>query len=184
MKRVLSTAVVLPLLFLASCVGFGMLEQENRSEPKADSDKALLVVMRTTSYGFGVVMNSYVDGKYIGRTKGKCYYFTKLDPGEHWVMGESENRAVAKMTFEAGKVYYLEQLVVIGIMKARTGWHPRDPEYFRGQLPELTYLVVDPNSPQEDMDADDLAEDKQNHEKEIKKDPERHKNTLEYQGYE
>jgi len=161
-----------------------MVEQDNPVEPKVDPDKSTLVVMRTTSFGFAVVFPSYIDGKYIGQTKGKSYFITKVDPGEHWLIGEGENRAVAKITFESGKVYYLEQLVIMGAMKARTGWHPRDPEYFREQLPELSYLVAAPDEKGEDMEPEDLQEDKENFEEEIREDPEQHKNTLEYVGYE
>ena len=184
MRRVVSALVLLPLVMLVSCAGgFKMVKQESRVEPTADPEKATLVIMRTTMYGFAVVMNSYVDGKYIGQTKGKCYFTTKVDPGEHWLIGACENRAVAKVTFEAGKMYYFEQLVIIGVMKARTGWEPRDQAYFSQQLPELTYITPEPGFVGEDMEADDLQEDMDNFEKEVVKDPERHRNTLEYKGF-
>jgi hypothetical protein len=173
--------IILPLLII-SC-GMNMIEQDTKPEIKPVSDKAVLVVLRTTSFGFAVVMDTYLDGKLIGQTQGKCYFITKVDPGEHYLMGESENIATAKINFEAGKVYYLNQDVFMGVMKARTGWEPKSPEFAIEQIPECDYLVYDVNNPGDDLDEDDYQEAIEDFEEEVKDDPERHINTLEYTGY-
>jgi hypothetical protein len=71
-------AILLPVL-LMSCGGdFYMLKQDQKPELKADSEKATLVIYRNISAGFAVTIDNFLDNKFIGQTKGKCYFITRL----------------------------------------------------------------------------------------------------------
>lgn len=183
MKRIgLSLAVVATLL-VASCGNFGMVQQEQRPEIKAPADKATLVIIRATNFGFAMIIDNYLDGKHIGQTKGKTYFLTEVEPGTHYVMSQAENVGCARFDFEAGKVYYLTQAIFPGIMKARTGFIAIDPEQAEKDIEDCNYYVYDSANPGENMDPEDYQETKADFDDEAINDPDRHKDVLNYPGY-
>lgn len=183
MRRIgLSLAVVVTLL-AASCGDFGMIQQEQRPEVKAPRDKALLVIIRATSFGGGIIVDNYLDGKLIGRTKRKTFFLTKVDPGTHYVMSQAENVGCARFDFEAGKVYYLTQAIYPGIMKARTGFVAIDPEQAEKDIQECDFYVYDSANPGENMDPEDYDETVADFDREAQEDPDRHEDVLNYPGY-
>ena len=170
-------------LFFVSCGGLSMVEKDSPTEIKADPDNAKLVIYRGTAFGFAVVLNNYLDDKFIGQTKGKSFFITTVPPGEHYVIGSGENNACAKVNFEAGKVYYLLQGIFPGMMKARTGFIGADPEKFEKDKPELTYFELAEDEEYPEIDKEMYDQTIADHEKEIKEDPEKHKDTANLKGY-
>jgi hypothetical protein len=137
MRKLAIGTVIVGSLFLFGCGGmWTMNTAEEKISPIAKSDKAVLVIMRTTSFGYAAVLNNYLDGKIIGQTKGKCYFFTDVEPGEHTLIGKGENSRLHKINFEAGKVYYLQQAIYMGAWSARTEYDIMTPETFEEQKPE------------------------------------------------
>ncbi len=185
-KLMVLALTVMPVFLMSACGGIKhMIDQPTKPRIAPKADKATLVIVRTTSYGWGNVMDTYLDGKMIGQTLGKSYFITEVKPGSHYVMGKAENIAVARINFEAGRVYFLNQGVFMGVFKARTGFSPLTAQDGLQQTNEegCDYRIYDTAHPGEDMDKKDYEEAKADFEKEVKEDPARHKDTLSYKGY-
>lgn len=87
--------------------------------PDAPPDKALIYVVRPTMSGNKIQTKLAVDGQFKGVNRGNNYFFFTLVPGEHYFCSQAENRSVLSMKVEAGKTYYLQQQIKMGVMKAR-----------------------------------------------------------------
>lgn len=183
MRRVKLALAATAALVLASCGGSVMLTQDTKPEIKPVGDKATLVIYRGTAFGFAVKIDNYLDKKFIGQTQGRSFFITRVDPGEHYVIADAENKACAKTNFEAGKIYYLMQGIYPGVMKARTGFSGADPEAFTKDLEDMSYGTINPEEEAPTIDEDDYSETIADYEKEIKEDPEKHKDTSNLQGY-
>ena len=72
------------IFILSGCAASYMIAPERKPYLKARTDKAILVVIRDISFGFAIVFQHYLDGKFIGETKGKTYFITYVDPGPHY----------------------------------------------------------------------------------------------------
>ncbi len=83
------------------------------------ADKALIYVLRPTMMGNKIQTKLAVDGEWKGVNRGDNYFFFTLAPGKHYFCSRSENRSVVVLQVEAGKTYYLQQEIRIGVMKAR-----------------------------------------------------------------
>lgn len=174
-------------VFLFSCAAGTkyMIEQNTKPPIAPKADKAVLVIVRTTSLGWAITIDNYIDGKMIGQTRGKSYFMAEVTPGSHFVMAKAENVAAARINFEAGRVYFLDQSIYPGFWTMRTGYSTMTKEDALKQVNEsgCDYRVYDTKNPGPDMDAKDYNETKADFEKEVKEDPKRHKDILEYKGY-
>src|ERR1017187_1909678 len=96
-------------------------DTDKKSHPTgtATADAALVYVIRSTMYGNKVQTKLAADGEGKGVNRGNNYFFFTLPPGEHYFCSQAENRSIAVVTLEAGKTYYLEQSIHMGVMKAR-----------------------------------------------------------------
>ena len=74
----------------------------------------MLVIIRTTSFGWGSVVDNYLDGKMIGQTQGKMFFITEVKPGVHYVISHADNTDTARLNVEAGKIYLLQQGIYPG----------------------------------------------------------------------
>jgi hypothetical protein len=86
---------------------------------EAPPDKALVFVVRPAFVGKLIQTKLAADGNWIGTNKGKGYFSFTLEPGEHYLCSKAENRSVLKLTVEAGKTYFVQQKIEMGLMKAR-----------------------------------------------------------------
>lgn len=110
---------------------------------------------------------------------------TGVPVGSHYVLGHAENTAVARLNFEAGRIYALSQGVYPGVFKARTGYSAMGAAEARREMADSScdYRVYNPQKPGEDMAADDYKEAIADFEKETREDPKRHADTLQYVGF-
>lgn len=81
--------------------------------------KALVYVVRPSWFGFAINFKVYFNDTYIGKTKGKRFLYTVLDPGTYHVISKAENKSEVSLNAEPGKIYYLKQSVGFGFIKAR-----------------------------------------------------------------
>ena len=108
--------------FMAGCSAVGKmptavdLKIRDLNPPEG---KALVYILRPTSLGSIVKMEVTANGQYIGATGGKRYIYTILDPGKYIFSSKAENTSELHIVLEAGKTYYLEQKVKMGIILAR-----------------------------------------------------------------
>jgi hypothetical protein len=86
---------------------------------EAPPDKALIIVVRPAWVGSGVQTKLAANGKWIGTNKGKSYFTFTLEPGEHYLCSKAENRSTLKLSVEAGKTYFVQQKIEMGLLKAR-----------------------------------------------------------------
>lgn len=189
-------AVLLLPLFLGACGGYHMIERAARpSDYAARSSKATLIIIRATNWsgsvgtvtiGPGHIITNYLDGKMIGQTRGKSYFVTEVKPGSHYLMGKSQNTAVARLNLEAGKIYILQQMLFPSLNPfqniPRTGFTPMTAADFSKERKDAEFLVYDTANPGDGMSQKDFKEARDDFEQEAKNDPGRHKDTLHYTG--
>jgi len=70
--------------------------------------------------GAAIRMDVEVDGKPIGQSAAKTYFYTELPPGKHTVTSKAENTDSIEIDTIAGKLYYIWQEVKMGFLYART----------------------------------------------------------------
>lgn len=174
-------AVLLLPAFLGGCAGgIHMITKESKPAISAKSDKAVLVIIRTTSFGWGSVVDNYLDGKMIGQTQGKMFFITEVKPGVHYVISHADNTDTVRLNFEAGNIYLLQQGIYPG-WNIVTRFSPITTEEFAKEVKEATYVVYDTEKPGKDMSDKDFKEAKDDFEKEAKQGE--HKETLQIKGY-
>jgi hypothetical protein len=83
-------------------------------------DKALIYVVRPTSAAAGVKSFFLCDDEILGINRGKSYFFAHVEAGKHVFWSKSENVDALELEVEAGKTYYIQQQVQVGVFRART----------------------------------------------------------------
>ncbi|HTG00684.1 MAG TPA: DUF2846 domain-containing protein [Nitrospirota bacterium] len=177
---VLAAAV---LLVLISCHGgMNMIMKDTKPPLTAKKDRALLVIIRTTSFQAGYVVGNYLDGKMIGQTQFKSYFLTEVRPGKHYVVSQADNKDAVRINFEGGRIYFLQQGMYPG-WNATSRYSVMTLDDFKIQVQESTYSVYDTQHPGKDMDAKDYKDATDDFDKLSKEDPPRYKEFTGYRGY-
>jgi hypothetical protein len=176
--------LLLMFIVLASgCATTQMIKPEKPPELGTISDAALLVIIRDTWFGGGIVFWNYLDGKFIGETMGNTYFVSKVQPGNHYIVSATENTGVAHLNFQAGKYYFLRQGVMIGNWRARTsGFFPIPAEEAKKSMQDCTYLQIDDSKPFPDMEPALYQKAIEEYETDVRENPEGYKELLEYKG--
>lgn len=94
-------------------------DKKQHPMPESAPDKAVVVVIRPTMMGQKIQTKLAVDGKWMGVNRGDNYFFFMLDPGEHYFCSKAENESLLVLKLDAGKTYYLQQKMKMGMWKAR-----------------------------------------------------------------
>ena len=108
---------------LVGCASVPMGDAKKDAELKSFSTKpdvAGLYIYRNESFGAAIKMDVEVDGKPIGQTAAKTYFYKEVSPGKHTVTSKSENTDSIDVDTVAGKLYYIWQEVKMGLLYART----------------------------------------------------------------
>lgn len=95
-------------------------DKKQHPTPEQPADKGLIYVLRPSMMGMAIQTKLAVDGDWKGVNRGNNYFYFTVDPGEHFFCSVAENRSLLKLNVEAGKTYYLQQHVALGVTKART----------------------------------------------------------------
>lgn len=93
-------------------------DKSSHPEPQSIADKAVLVVVRPTMLGNKVQTKFAVDGKWVGVNRGDNYFMVTVDPGLRQLCSQAENQAKTSLNAEAGKIYFVQQHVRMGFIKA------------------------------------------------------------------
>lgn len=101
------------------------------------ADKALIYVLRPTMLGMAIQTKLAVDGEWVGVNRGNSYFFFALAPGQHYFCSRAENHSAIALNVEAGKTYYLQQEIQMGVMKARTKLAVMDDAEAQKKLPKM-----------------------------------------------
>lgn len=146
-------------------------------------DKATLVVLRDTIWGGVIVFETYVDRKFIGETQDKAYLVAKVDPGERYVITVTENVGVAKINFEPGRIYFLNQNIAMGWWKSRTsGFSVADVAQATRSMNSCAYFEYDRSKNAPDLKQSVYEKAVSSYEDDIKKNPEAYGDVVGYKG--
>ncbi len=118
-------------------------DKKQHPTPEAPTDKALIYVLRPTIFGMKIHSKLAADGEWKGVNRGRTYFFFTLEPGEHYFCSESENQDYLKLNVEAGKTYYLQQKVELGVWKARTNLVVMTDEQGKDKLKDVHLSVFE-----------------------------------------
>lgn len=113
--------VITGLLFISvSVFGQGV-------EP-VPSDKAVVYFARPSSFGFAINFSYFDSTRLIGIFDGHKYIRYECQPGRHLFWARSENKDFVEAELEAGKVYFIEAIVQMGLIKAGVELKPVLPD--------------------------------------------------------
>jgi len=117
MKRVLSIAELVTVLFLVVCGQAVLAEEEGKSrekifgEPKEDS--ALVYFLREKSFvGGGGAAYVFSDSQLVTVVSNNSYNFVHMTPGKH-ILWWGRNFPGQEVEFEAGEVYFMDLTPVL-----------------------------------------------------------------------
>jgi hypothetical protein len=167
------------LLLVSACTAMVMVQQSAVPEVKPDAGKVTLVLFRCKSMGGMVTVTNYVDGKFLGQTKGKSYYVATVEPGAHHLVAIGDSKNVCKVTLEAGKVYYVRQDTPMG----QPIFIGSEPGEFEKEKGEMDYLVRDAAQPEPVLEPETQQKLVARYEEDVQKDPNRFKDMLELKGF-
>lgn len=124
MKRYLLTLFFLVMVSGCASVPLGdPNEDAKRKNFSTNPDSAGIYVYRNESFGAAIKMDVFLDGKMVGQTAAKTYFYVEVPAGSHTVMSVSENSDSITLEAENGKLYYIWQEVKMGVLYARTKLH-------------------------------------------------------------
>ena len=89
-----TVVVLLVAIGLAGCASVPMGDTSRDAELKSFSSKpgvAGLFIYRNESFGAAIRMDVEVDGKPVGQTAAKTYFYKEVAPGKHTITSKSEN---------------------------------------------------------------------------------------------
>ena len=118
MKQTFITGMVFAgiLLFLSLFSVF----VESADIPELKEDKGLIVFYRENKFSGGAIkFNLHHDGKPIGALKNGTMMTLFLEPGDHTFSSKVISEDSLRIAVEAGKIYYVEGTVQMGIFAGR-----------------------------------------------------------------
>ena len=116
----------LGLAALTGCASVPMASKEQDSASKTfappPADKSALYIFRNSFAGKVLKKLVSIDGKPIGQTANKVYFYNEITPGSHTVSTESEfGDNSIDFQAEGGKNYFARQYIKIGVFVGGAG---------------------------------------------------------------
>jgi hypothetical protein len=99
------------LFFLAIGILFTIQAQTIKPAPV---DKAVVYFVRATGYGGAVNFTYFDSSAVIGRFNGSKFIRDECTPGVHLFWARAENRDYVSAKLEAGKIYVIDVIPVMG----------------------------------------------------------------------
>lgn len=84
----------------------------------APSDKAVVYFVRSSSLGALINFTYFDSAMAIGRFNGPKFMRYECEPGHHLFWARSENKDFVNADLEAGKIYVIDVIPVMGAIKA------------------------------------------------------------------
>ena len=125
LKKILSLSFV-ALIFMSGCASVPMAASNIDTAKKAfkapPANKSGLYVYRDSYLGAALKKNIYLDGKFIGESAAKTYFYRDIMPGIHTVSTESEfSNNDMKLNTVGGKNYFIRQYIKFGVFVGGAG---------------------------------------------------------------
>jgi hypothetical protein len=140
-------------LLVVAVTGFSSLFAQGFQPPS--EGKAVVYIVRVSSYGGATSFEYFHQDKYIGIFKGVNYLRYECDPGAHLFWASSENKEFITADLEAGKTYVILVDIIMGMWKAQVGLRPvtvNDAELFE-RVKKVVTSRKETITPQEKIDA-------------------------------
>src|ERR687895_160048 len=94
MRKIAAVVAILAVLGLAGCASVPMAPEGQDTVGKsfvAQSGKARMYLYRDETFGAAIKMPVSFDGKTVGQTASKTYFYWDVDPGKHTLASLTEN---------------------------------------------------------------------------------------------
>lgn len=120
-KKVITGLCVAAALVLSACsasvpMASDELDVAAKQFTPPAANKAGIYIYRNNGVGAGLKKYLTLDGAAIGQTADKVFIYKEIEPGEHELGTESEfSDNTLSFTAEAGKHYYAEQYIKLGV---------------------------------------------------------------------
>lgn len=119
-KKIISLTLI-AFLFLSGCASVPMAASDKDAAMKTfktpPANKSGLYVYRDSYLGAALKKNIYLDGKFIGESAAKTYFYRDIMPGMHTVSTESEfGNNDLKLDAKGGKNYFIRQYIKMGLI--------------------------------------------------------------------
>lgn len=121
LRRIVAASLV--AMATVGCASVPMGDPKRDAELKMFSpkpDAVGLYVYRNESFGAAIRMDVEIDGKLVGQSAAKTYFYKEVPAGKHTITSKSENTETIEVDTIAGKLYYIWQEVKLGLLFART----------------------------------------------------------------
>jgi uncharacterized protein DUF2846 len=118
-KKILLLLTIIASVQLTGCASVPMAsseqDQARKEFLKPAEGMAGLYVYRDSSFGAALKKTVSIDGKIIGETAAKTYFYKDIEPGKHSLSTESEfsDNAIS-INVEAGINYFVRQYIKFG----------------------------------------------------------------------
>lgn len=126
MQKYLIFPFLIISMFISGCSSVKTAPDEvdqQAQSAKADADKALIYVYQTEPFSSTTGFEVSLDGKVAGKLSANTYHLWTVKPGEYEMVSLTRNNAKLKLNIEAGKRYYINQKVDVGIWVSRSQLH-------------------------------------------------------------
>lgn len=126
-KNIFLATSVLAALLLSGCASVPLAPQQEsttaKTFPAPEQNKSGLYIYRDSFAGKSLKKDIYVDGKCIGESADRTFFYTQVAGGQtHKISTESEFSANDLTLFtEAGKNYFVRQYIKMGVFIGGAG---------------------------------------------------------------
>ncbi|MDO5538274.1 MAG: DUF2846 domain-containing protein [Desulfovibrionaceae bacterium] len=145
MKTFSPLCVLLLTVFLAGCAAMPLrgdyVKEQTAPVIVPDAQSAVIYFVRESAFtGGGISYFVCEDTVRIGLLKSGTYFIYKTTPGKHTYHAETEARAAVTLDVEAGKTYYVEGGISIGMWAGQPRLAEVTEPVARQLIPDLDYV--------------------------------------------
>lgn len=146
MKKVLLLLTCFIMLSITGCASMPKKSDytllETAPQIEANEQSALIYFFREKSFiGAGVSYYVNENGERIGVIRNGSYFVLNAPTGQHTYSAETESTVTVTINVEAGKNYYIEGGVGMGMFMGRPTLNIVTEDYAKPKLNGLDYIV-------------------------------------------
>lgn len=139
-KKIVTAILFGIVALLSGCVSATI--QPDQVFPEPESGKGLVYFYRERKFVGGAVGYNVKEGEQvIGAIKNGCYFFVQATPGSHTYTASTEASSSRTIEVEAGKTYYIECSVEMGVFAGHPSLKIVDEAEAKSVLPNLKYIT-------------------------------------------
>lgn len=122
MKKLLLSLLLASAVLLHGCATVPMADTQADAVAKTfkiNPGKSGIYIYRDETFGAAIAMDVFIDGRPLGQTGAKTYFYIEVEPGPHKILSKAENDELLELNTLPGKLYYIWQEVKMGLLYAR-----------------------------------------------------------------